>query len=32
MAAWPTMTQTGGPQRWWVAGGGITNYEARHVI
>lgn len=27
MATWPILTQTGGPQRWWVAGGGITNHE-----
>jgi hypothetical protein len=27
MATWPTMTQTGGPQRWAVSGGGITNHE-----
>jgi hypothetical protein len=27
MATWNTMTQTGGPQRWQLAGGGITNHE-----
>ncbi|HEY6490490.1 MAG: hypothetical protein WCC26_19320 [Terracidiphilus sp.] len=28
MATWQTMTQTGGPQRWIVWGGNITNHEA----
>jgi len=28
MATWQTLTQTGGPQRWIVWGGGITNHEA----
>jgi hypothetical protein len=28
VATWQTMTQTGGPQRWQVWGGGITNHEA----
>ncbi|HXO01187.1 MAG TPA: hypothetical protein VN900_03975 [Stellaceae bacterium] len=28
MATWPTMTQTGGPKRWTVWGGNITNHEA----
>jgi hypothetical protein len=27
MATWATMTQTGGPQRWALSGGGITNHE-----
>jgi hypothetical protein len=28
MATWQTITQTGGPQRWFVWGGNITNHEA----
>jgi hypothetical protein len=28
MATWQTITQTGGPQRWIVWGGNITNHEA----
>ena len=28
MATFPTITQTGGPQRWIVWGGNITNHEA----
>jgi hypothetical protein len=28
MATFPTITQTGGPQRWQNWGGGITNHEA----
>jgi hypothetical protein len=28
MATFPTFTQTGGPQRWTVWGGNITNHEA----
>jgi hypothetical protein len=28
MATWPTITQTGGPFRWFVWGGNITNHEA----
>ncbi|HTC16846.1 MAG TPA: hypothetical protein VK695_13670 [Steroidobacteraceae bacterium] len=28
MATWNTITQTGGPQRWTVWGGNITNHEA----
>jgi hypothetical protein len=28
MATWPTITQTGGPNRWTVWGGNITNHEA----
>jgi hypothetical protein len=28
MATWPTLTQTGGPIRWTVWGGNITNHEA----
>lgn len=28
MATWPTITQTGGPQRWILWGGNITNHEA----
>ncbi|MBV8221607.1 MAG: hypothetical protein JO325_24345 [Solirubrobacterales bacterium] len=28
MATWPTITQTGGPFRWTVWGGNITNHEA----
>jgi hypothetical protein len=28
VATFPTLTQTGGPQRWQVWGGGITNHEA----
>lgn len=28
MATWSTMTQNGGPQRWIVWGGNITNHEA----
>jgi hypothetical protein len=27
MATWKTMTQTGGPRRWAVWGGNITNHE-----
>lgn len=27
MATWNTMTQTGGPLRWTVWGGNITNHE-----
>ena len=27
MATWPTITQTGGPYLWWMAGGNITNHE-----
>lgn len=27
MATFPTITQTGGPQRWITQGGGITNHE-----
>ena len=28
MATWNTITQTGGPQRWQLWGGNITNHEA----
>ncbi|HLX03458.1 MAG TPA: hypothetical protein VKS80_15230 [Trinickia sp.] len=28
MATWQTITQTGGPLRWFVWGGNITNHEA----
>ena len=28
MATWPTLTQTGGPLRWTLWGGNITNHEA----
>lgn len=28
MATFPTITQTGGPQRWQNSGGRITNHEA----
>jgi hypothetical protein len=27
MATWNTITQTGGPQRWFLWGGNITNHE-----